>query len=240
LCPAPAPNLASLAGDFERHFKDLAIVAPHGLRRQRVSYGELANLAGRFAAELARREVAKGDRVMIWGENGPEWVAAFFGCVLRGVLPVPLDFASGAEFARSVQQEVSPRLIVGNAKQLRALGILPAIAFEDFASVLPAQGVEAISDLSRTIRFKLSSLPATTGPTERSSTHPQERIGEPAAHRTRDAEVSQVRTPVPSHPHPAHAAAQAHVFGQFMGLWIPPLFAAELHLRTPAGCGPSW
>jgi long-chain acyl-CoA synthetase len=63
------------------------------LRRQSVSYQTVADLAGRFAAELAARGIEKGDRVLIWGENGGPWVAAFFGCLLRGVVAVPIDVA---------------------------------------------------------------------------------------------------------------------------------------------------
>ena len=86
-------NLATLVDDFERHRKDTAIVAARGVRQQRISYPQLAVLSRRFAAELVKRNVQKGDRVLLWGDNSAEWVAAFFGCVLRGVLPVPVDSA---------------------------------------------------------------------------------------------------------------------------------------------------
>ena len=82
-------------------------MSTRGLRRRETSYAQLASLARRFAAELARRGIGKGERVLIWGENGAEWVGVFFGCVLRGVLPVPIDFASAPDFVARVQQEVS-------------------------------------------------------------------------------------------------------------------------------------
>ena len=37
-------------------------------------------MALQFAAELDTRGIGKGERVMLWGENCAEWVAAFFGC----------------------------------------------------------------------------------------------------------------------------------------------------------------
>ena len=55
---------------------------------------------GRFAAELERRGIQKGDRVLLWGENGAPWIAAFFGCVLRGVVAVPIDARRLAGFCR--------------------------------------------------------------------------------------------------------------------------------------------
>jgi len=96
-------HLASLVEDFALHKKQLAIVSRHGVREHKTTYGELANLARRFAAELVNRGVEKGERVLIWGENSAEWVAAFFGCVLRGVLPVPLGPSRTIFSARSTK-----------------------------------------------------------------------------------------------------------------------------------------
>ncbi|MGO4213805.1 AMP-binding protein, partial [Terriglobus sp. YAF25] len=69
------------------------MVAYRGNRRYPTTYGELAELAGRFAAELERRGMAPGERVVLWGENSAEWLGVFFGCLLRGVIAVPLDAA---------------------------------------------------------------------------------------------------------------------------------------------------
>src|SRR6185437_1500666 len=110
-------HLASLIDDFERHCTDIAIVARRGLRERRTSYAQLAVLARRVAATFEERGIAKGDRVLLWGENSAEWVAAFFGCILRGVLPVPIDLASDPDFAGRVQREVSPKLIVGETSK---------------------------------------------------------------------------------------------------------------------------
>jgi long-chain acyl-CoA synthetase len=76
-------HLASFVEDFLRHGDQIAVVVRRGLRRETCSYRKLANLAGRFAAELELRGVGKGERVLIWGDNGAEWIAAFFGCLLR-------------------------------------------------------------------------------------------------------------------------------------------------------------
>jgi len=82
-----------------------------GVRQRRVTYGQLARLARRFGAELERRPIFKGERVVIWGDNSPEWVAAFFGCVMRGVVPVPVDFAGSLDFVERVVREVTPKLM---------------------------------------------------------------------------------------------------------------------------------
>ena len=78
------------------------MVGTQGNRRRVTTYGELARLAGRFAALLEQRGIGPGDRVVLWGENSAEWMAAFYGMVLRGVLAVPLDAFGTAEFAKRV------------------------------------------------------------------------------------------------------------------------------------------
>ena len=57
---------------------------------------------------------------MLWGENSAEWIGVFFGCVLRGVIVVPLDAAGCAEFAARVVEDVAPRLVVGDGGLLVA------------------------------------------------------------------------------------------------------------------------
>ena len=73
------PHLASLVEEFRRHAAETAVVAHRGNRRYPTTYGELAEIAGRFAAELESRGVAAGDRVALWGENSAEWIGVFFG-----------------------------------------------------------------------------------------------------------------------------------------------------------------
>ena len=114
-------NLATLVDEFRRHSAETAVVAHRGNRAYRTSYGELAMLAGRFAAELERRGIAPGERVVLWGANSAEWIAAFFGCILRAVIVVPLDAAGTAEFAARVIRDTMPKLVVGDAHLLAQL-----------------------------------------------------------------------------------------------------------------------
>src|SRR5262249_10575243 len=64
------------------------------------------------ARELQARGVHKGDRVLLQSEDSPEWVAAFFGCLLRGAIVVPLDREGSDEFAARVQAQVEPKLLL--------------------------------------------------------------------------------------------------------------------------------
>src|SRR5271169_5877229 len=134
------PHLASLVEDFRRHGAQTAVVVYRGNRRYAKSYGDLAILTGRFSAELARRGIGVGERVVLWGENSAEWIAAFFGCLLRGVIAVPLDMAGSSEFAARVVADVAPRLVVGDRSLLDSLrNGSSLLAFADFAGSLPVQ-----------------------------------------------------------------------------------------------------
>jgi long-chain acyl-CoA synthetase len=84
-------NLLSFLDDCTDRGNETAFAYRRGLRLSKWSYSRLRNAAFQFARELERRQIAKGDRVLFWAESSPEWVAAFFGCLLRGAIAVPLD-----------------------------------------------------------------------------------------------------------------------------------------------------
>src|SRR6185437_8697168 len=96
------PHLATLVDDFREFGNDTAIVTYRGNRRIATSYMELAGLSDRIAQFLMRRGIPAGERAVLWGQNGSEWAGAFFGCVVRGVICVPLDAAGSVDFARRV------------------------------------------------------------------------------------------------------------------------------------------
>src|ERR1051326_3871213 len=105
----------TLAGYAQLHLSlgnETAFIYRRGFRPHRWSYRQTAELAFRFAGELERRKIGKGDRVMLWGENCAEWVSAFFGCMLRGIVAVPMDKISAPEFARRVAADVDAKLII--------------------------------------------------------------------------------------------------------------------------------
>jgi len=62
-----------------------------GERKERFTYGELREWAGRVALFLADAGLAKGDRVLLAGENRPEWAICYFGILLAGGVAVPVD-----------------------------------------------------------------------------------------------------------------------------------------------------
>jgi long-chain acyl-CoA synthetase len=226
------PHLATLLDDFRRYGRETAIVRYVGVRRRVTSYEEIARLAGRFAALLAERGIGPGDRVVVWGENSAEWVAAFYGCMLRGVIAVPLDAYGTAEFAARVADDVRPSLVVGDAELLLTLkGEWPKVCFEDWWAVLPIEEAGPVAELSHDTPLQILFTSGTTGePKGIVHTHGNVLASvEPIA----DAARGYMRYERLVHPlRFLHTLPLSHVFGQTMGLWIPPIFAAEVHFES--------
>jgi long-chain acyl-CoA synthetase len=223
-------HLASLVEDFRRYAAETAVVAHRGNRRYATTYGELAELAGRVAAELERRGIAAGDRVVLWGENSAEWISVFFGCLLRGVIAVPLDAAGSSEFANRVVKDVSPKLVVGDRKLLASLdGNISQLSFSELTSALPTEPMFAVSNaVNEQTPFQIIFTSGTTADPK----------GIVLTHRNVLTSLQPIEDEIAKYlkyerwVHPLrflHSVPLSHVFGQFMGLWTPPLLAAEVH-----------
>ncbi len=226
------PHLATLVDDWRKAGAQTAIVRYTGNRSVRTSYAALAGLTDRIAAEFERRDIAPGERVLLWGENSAEWVAAFFACVVRGLLVVSLDSGGTADFAERVLVETTPQLILGDALLLAATPMsLPHLVLGDLPR-LPAAGPCApVPSLRRESPLQILFTSGTTS----------EPKGVVHTHGNVLASVEPIEAEMRKYGryerwfHPLrflHTLPLSHVFGQFMGLWLPPLMAAEVHFEN--------
>src|SRR6266851_7934800 len=108
----PRRSLIEYLAGYDRHGRSIAFGERCGYRVTRWSYHDVASVAARFARELEARRIGPGDRVLLWGRNSAEWVAAFFGCILRGAVAVPMDQGATADFAGRVAQQVDAKLLI--------------------------------------------------------------------------------------------------------------------------------
>jgi long-chain acyl-CoA synthetase len=97
-------DLVEISGEF--------LVFDDGYQRRTYTYADVGRAARGFAARLASHGLSKGDTVVVWGENRPEWVACYWGCLLLGIVVVPIDFRSSAEFAGRVRRLVDARVVL--------------------------------------------------------------------------------------------------------------------------------
>jgi long-chain acyl-CoA synthetase len=97
-------DLAGARGDF--------LIYDDGFRTRSYSYEQVGHAAYGFAAELDRAGVRKGDKVIFWSENRPEWIVAFWGCLLAGVVVVPIDYRASPDFLGRVARIVSAKIVL--------------------------------------------------------------------------------------------------------------------------------
>ena len=227
------PHLATLVADFRRYDLQIAVVTHRGNRRFSSTYRQLAELSARCAHAFDQQGLRPGDRVLLWGANSVEWMAAFFGCILRGIVAVPLDAAGSLDLAQRVVSEVRPRLLAGDLKLLQQLSPEPAIplmSFAGFAATLPEPDYTPSPGLSRDTPLQIIFTSGTTA----------EPKGIVHTHGNVLASLDPLELEIGKYlryerfVHPLrilHTLPLSHVFGQFMGLWVPPLLAAEVHFE---------
>ena len=97
-------DLTQIRGDF--------LVYDDGYKRRVHSYADVGRAARGFAAGLNAAGIRQGDKVIVWGENRPEWIACYWGCLIAGVIVVPIDYRSSADFVRKVAGIVEARLVL--------------------------------------------------------------------------------------------------------------------------------
>jgi long-chain acyl-CoA synthetase len=97
-------DLAHARGEF--------LVHDDGFRSKSHSYAEVTRAARGLAAALHDRGLRKGDAVVFWSENRPEWVVAFWACLLRGIVVVPIDYRASPDFLARVARIVAAKLVL--------------------------------------------------------------------------------------------------------------------------------
>jgi long-chain acyl-CoA synthetase len=97
-------DLVAIRGEF--------LVYDDGYRQTRYSYADVGRASRGFAARLDAAGIRQGDKVLFWGENRPEWLACYWGCVISGVIAVPIDYRSSPDFAARVRGIVHAKAVL--------------------------------------------------------------------------------------------------------------------------------
>src|ERR1051326_7370197 len=211
---------------------ELAYVYKRGLRTLRWTYQQVAELAFRFARELEARGIGKGDRVMLWGENSAEWVGAFFGCMLRGAVAIPMDRIASADFAQRVAADVDARLVLCSGARAAYTAGRAYLEFEGLAEAVAGHSAEPYSPAA-IARNDTAQIVFTSGTTA-------EPRGVVLTHGNILASVDPIEREFPKYRfserifHPVRfleLLPLSHVFGQFMGMFIPTLIGGTVHFQ---------
>jgi long-chain acyl-CoA synthetase len=224
----PSESLLTFVRQYAAHGGQVAVLQRRGYRMEKWTYAQIVEEANRVSREMEVRGISKGDAVVLWGENSAEWIMAFFGCLLRGVVIVPIDAGSTVEFVSRVAKEVNAKLIF-HAIELQAPGIAPTIALESLRSLTARHDASPYPSPALTRRDTLEMI-FTSGATA-------EPRGVVISHGNVLANIEPLQHEIQKYLryerffHPIrflNLLPLSHVFGQMLGVFIPPLLAGTV------------
>lgn len=205
-----------------------ALVYDDGFRPRHYTYEALMRAARNFAARLEAAGIGRGDRVILWSENRPAWVAAFWGCVLRGAAIAPIDERHSLDFLERVAAIIAPKVVlVGDEVTLPEGTVnVPAwrLAELDWKADPPAF-TEAAAEPGDTVQILFTSG-ATAEPK-----------GVVITHRNILANTVPVETEIRKYSKYARPFSPirflnllplSHMFGQAMAIFIPPMLGGTV------------
>jgi long-chain acyl-CoA synthetase len=210
--------------DFFHDFAGLTaefLVHDDGFRTQRFTYQQVAHCSQAFAARLRAAQVSEGDRIILYGENRPEWLMALWGALLAGVIVVPIDFRSAPEMVQRIDHIVDAKIILTGEE----------VTFP------PSDRVWPLLALSKVPKGTGTNLPAHVSPGQTAeilftSGATAEPKGVVITHRNILANIIPVEREVRKYLRYARPFAPirflnllplSHMFGQSMATFIPPM-----------------
>jgi long-chain acyl-CoA synthetase len=236
----PRKNLLSLFTEFARFGGDVAVVQRRGYRREKLTYAELYASAFFWNNALAGRGVAPGDRVLLWGPNSAEWVACYWGILLRGAVVVPMDAAAPPDFVERAVKDAGVKLILRDRQQMELPGAPPSMIINDFKDLVAGPPSAADSNPGdASTRSTIAEILYTSGTTA-------EPRGVVLTHGNFLANLEPLERGIEEYRkyerwfHPLRFVTLvplSHVFGQFMALFVPPLLGAAVVFEQSSNPG---
>ncbi len=78
---------------------------------KRWTYGDIHRIVARLANALILNGICNGDRIILVGDNTPEWVITYHAALFCGAIIVPLDAALTTEEILAILSVVEPKII---------------------------------------------------------------------------------------------------------------------------------
>ncbi|MGH9497159.1 MAG: AMP-binding protein [Candidatus Sulfotelmatobacter sp.] len=192
------------------------------------TYSQIVAGANRVAWDLDTRGVKLGDAVLLCGPNSAEWIVVFFGCLLCGAVVVPIDRASTKEFAGRVCREVDAKVAFWSKVDAKDISI-PSISLESIGGHVGKRPRPPFPSplLSRQSTLEIIFTSGTTA----------EPRGVVISHGNVLANVLPLEVEIRKYlhyekfVHPLrflNLLPLSHVFGQMLGVFIPPLLAGTV------------
>src|SRR6266702_3059953 len=110
------------AGAVEHYADSPALIEPvEGSGMSTLTYRELQGRSHAFAGYLQAQQLEKGNCILIWSPSRSDWLAAYLGALLVGVIVGPLDISSKEDFLARVAGITGAKLLVTTQKQYTGL-----------------------------------------------------------------------------------------------------------------------
>ena len=222
-------TLIRIVENFRHRGAETAFVCRKGYRAQRWSYGRVADAAYCLAGELKAREISKGDRVILCGEDCAEWVISFFASVLCGAVVVPMDQNAAPEFVQRICRQVQPKLCIRSNGHWHIAPSLPVIAFENLTGI-----IAGIGDRQPDFVYPKSEDAVEIVFTSGTTADPK---GVVLTHKNILSNLDPIEREMAKYlkyeriVHPLrflNLLPLSHVFGQFLGVFIPQILGATV------------
>ncbi|MFU8857650.1 MAG: AMP-binding protein [Deferrisomatales bacterium] len=132
---AELKTLASLVDGFAERGDAPAVVQMRPEGPDGTSFVELGRRARRCASGLRGQGLRAGDRVVLWAESSPAWIAASLAVIRAGGVVTPLDVQLGREALVRILEDSEPRYLLTTARRSERLeeigNPLPPVLFLD-------------------------------------------------------------------------------------------------------------
>jgi long-chain acyl-CoA synthetase len=218
--PAFFRRIAQFPGEF--------VIYDDGYRGWTYTYADLARMAGALETRLRTEGIRKGDKVVVWSESRPGWIAALWACIMEGVIVVPIDPQASIALFRRLEERVHPRLLLlGNrVPPIEAENATPIWRMTDIEQDRREPPAETVA----LARDDIAEIVFTSGTTA-------EPKGVMITHRNLAANLQPIENQlIPYRKYISYLKPvrilnllpMSHLFGQAFGLFVPPLIPASV------------
>src|SRR4051794_7477519 len=114
---------------------------------QRVSYKQHLRAVAAAGAELKRRGVQPGDRVLILAANSPAWVTSFWAITSIGAITMAGNSWWTEREARHSLERGAPVLAITDARRAPLVGDVPRMGIDEIAAIIAQPEPAELSDL---------------------------------------------------------------------------------------------
>src|SRR6185436_14958764 len=211
------------------------LVYDDGYRTWTWTYGELGAASRSFARRLREAGITAGQAIAIWSENRPEWIAAMWGALLEGVVLVPIDYRTSAEFIRRVAGIVDAKaILVGDAVDASTVGTERPLWHLPEIFRLKAESTRTSQEGAGGVRLEAEVSDTTTAEIIFTSGATAEPKGVVLTHKNILANIVPIEREMAKYRKYArpfmplrflNLLPLSHMFGQAMATFVPPLLS---------------